>query len=254
MSVKTIKGLFAILLTVMLLLGSQNTALALTKQQYINRYKSEYADYLKFDKVIADSFRKTYTGKTGEALVGRAIWYMQNGYMVYGHTKYPETGRIDCSNFVSLVYKDFGYSITSAARKYNTVGTRISGVYSKLQPGSTRKYTMVGLDNLRPGDILTFWAKDSSGNKYIGHVALYMGKINGKPAIIHTKKERPTAIGIVNDFTWWYGEHFYGARRVLTDQQYNTLIKKLPAPVIPKVYQLPPQKTVVMPASLPLGF
>jgi hypothetical protein len=48
---------------------------------------------------------------------------------------------------------------------------------------------------------LTFWKKDSSGNKYIGHVALYMGKINDKPAIIHTVSGRP--------YRHWYYHQFY---------------------------------------------
>ncbi|HHV16611.1 MAG TPA: C40 family peptidase [Gelria sp.] len=200
------------------------------------------------------SFRKIYNDSPAHALVGRAIWYMNYGYMVYGHKKYWDTGYIDCSNFVSLVYKDFGYNITSAARKYNTVGKPVSGVYSKRQPGSTKKYTLVGVDKLKPGDILTFWKKDSKGNRYIGHVAIYMGKFSGKPAIIHTVKGYPTAIGITTSFTYWYGEHFNGARRVLDTSAYSPKTRYNDnGPVIPAKYQMT-SGPVIMPDYLPNGF
>ena len=60
-----------------------------------------------------------------------------------------------------MVYKDFGYSITSASRKYNQVGAVVPGCISPREyPG--------GLKKLKPGDIFTFWKKDSTGSKYIG--------------------------------------------------------------------------------------
>ncbi|MGE5380543.1 MAG: hypothetical protein ACM3NT_05690, partial [Methylocystaceae bacterium] len=159
-----------------------------------------------------------------------------------------------CSNFVSLVYKDFGYTVTSTARKYNTVGTKVEGVYSEKL--STGKWTLVGVDKLRPGDIFTFWATDSNGAKYISHVALYMGVVNGKPCIINTAKDHPTAIGIINGFSYWYGEQLYEVRRVLPDSAYtphNSSVK-LSSPVIPAVYQLKPQNPIVMPKDLAVGF
>jgi cell wall-associated NlpC family hydrolase len=214
-------------------------------------------------KVVADSrpdlpaveaFREIYNDSPAHALVARAIWYMKYGYMVYGHQKYWDTGYIDCSNFVSLVYKDFGYNITSAARKYNTVGTAVSGVYAKRQPGSSKKYMLAGTEKLKPGDIITFWKEDSNGKRYIGHVAIYMGKLNGKPTIIHTVKGYPTAIGTTDSFTYWYGEHFNGVRRVLSSSAYSPKTKYSDnGPVIPAKYQM---KTgpVIMPAKLPGGF
>ncbi len=200
------------------------------------------------------AFREIYNNSPAHALVGRAIWYMNYGYMVYGHKKYWDTGYIDCSNFVSLVYKDFGYNITSAARKYNTVGRTVSGVYSKRQPGSTKKYMLVGVDKLKPGDILTFWKEDSAGKRYIGHVAIYMGKLDGKPTIIHTVKGYPTAIGITTSFTYWYGEHFNGARRVLGTAAYSSKTTYSDTgPVIPAKYQMTPGR-VIMPGYLLNGF
>ncbi|MGS0765451.1 NlpC/P60 family protein [Syntrophomonas curvata] len=208
----------------------------------------------KSDLAAVKSFRAVYDDSPAHALVGRAVWYMKYGYMVYGHKKYWDTGYIDCSNFVSLVYKDFGYSITSAARKYNSVGQAVSGVYVKHQPGSNTKHVLMGTDKLKPGDIFTFWKEDSQGNRYIGHVALYMGKFNGKPTIIHTVKGYPTAIGLTDSFTYWYGEHFNGVRRVLNGSAY---VPDAPytdkGPVIPAKYQMKPGR-VTMPGSLPEGF
>lgn len=236
--------IFAISLITVL---SPDASAATSSSTYIKRYKANYSAYAQNELPIVKAFKAQDNGSLANDIVTRAIWYMENGYMIYGHSKYPTTGFIDCSNFVSLVYKDFGYEVTSAARKYNTVGTKVSGVYSKRQTGSS-KYMLVGIDNLKPGDIFTFWKTDSDGNRYIGHVALYMGKINGQPTIIQTVSGRPTAIGITNSFSYWYGEHFAGARRVLDSSAQQARIQlKVPSPVIPLKYQLPPQNPIVMP-------
>lgn len=219
---------------------------AATTSTYIKSYNANYPAFIQHELPIVKAFQAQNDGTLRNEIVVRAIWYMENGYMIYGHSKYATTGFIDCSNFTSLVYKDFGFQITSAARNYTTVGTKVSGVYARRQTGST-KYELAGTENLKPGDIFTFWKTDSSGNRYIGHVAIYMGKINGKPAVIHTVSGRPTAIGITDSFSYWYGEHFAGARRVLTAAQQTSRLKSTPPPVIPQIYQLPPQKPVVMP-------
>ncbi|NLB17797.1 MAG: hypothetical protein GX825_03450 [Syntrophomonadaceae bacterium] len=169
------------------------------------------------EKTIVDSYRANFDGSLAQTLVGRAIWYMEYGYMKYGSTKYAATGYIDCSNFVSLVYNDFGYSITSAARNYGSVGVKVQGVYAEKIPG-TSKYTLVGIEKLKPGDIFTF--RDSAGTN-IGHVAIYMGLVNGKPCIINTCSGRPTAIGIVNSFSYWYGSSLKEVRRVLPASAYS---------------------------------
>lgn len=215
---------------------------ATTASEYVARYKANMANYKKHEVPIVKAFWDNYRGTLGQKLIKRAIWYMENGYMVYGHSNYAKDGKIDCSNFVSLIYKDFGFDITTRARNYNQVGRKVSGVYSRKQSGSSNKYELVGVDKLWVGDIFLFWNKDSSGNRYISHTALYMGKINGKPCIIHTVSGRPTAIGITNSFTWWYGEHFQEARRIFPVKKY-----KARDPIIPAKYQLPPQKPVVYP-------
>ncbi|MEN6326503.1 MAG: peptidoglycan-binding protein, partial [Syntrophomonas sp.] len=172
--------------------------------------------YNAHEKPVVDSFRANFDGSLAQTLVGRAIWYMEYGYMKYGHTKYAATGYIDCSNFVSLVYKDFGYSITSAAKNYGAVGVKVEGVYAAKIPG-TSKYSLVGIEKLRPGDIFTYWNSDEPARTHIGHVALYMGVINGKPCIINTCTDNPTAIGIIDSFSYWYGSSLIEVRRVLPD-------------------------------------
>ncbi|KUG04038.1 hypothetical protein ASZ90_018564 [hydrocarbon metagenome] len=210
--------------------------------------------YNNHEKPVVESFRANFDGSLAQTLVGRAIWYMEYGYMKYGHTKYPSTGYIDCSNFVSLVYKDFGYSITSAAKNYGSVGVKVGGVYAKKIPGSS-KYTLVGIEKLKPGDIFTFWNSDQPARTHIGHVAIYMGVINGKPCIINTCSGNPTAIGIINDFSYWYGSSLIEVRRVLPTSAFtagNIITDQ--GPVIPAIYQIIPDKAIVMPKDLRTGF
>lgn len=246
--------LAAVVIAAVAFIGIFNLPLALA-YTYPSDYQQRVDAYNKHEMPIVDAFRKMYNGSPAHRIVGRAIWYMEYGYTVYGHTSYATTGYIDCSQFVARVYGDFGYKLTWASRKYDTVGRRVYGVYAKKVSGSSR-YTLVGTDKLKPGDIFTFWAKDSSGKLYISHVALYMGMINGKPCIINTVKGRPTALGIVNDFSYWYGEHLYQVRRVLPDDASLTSSGlKIPdkGPVIPKVYQMPHPK-VILPKYLAKGF
>lgn len=228
-----------------------------TRSQAIERYNKYMSSYLAHDQKIVDQFRARKDGTLAHKLVERAVWYMENGYMVYGHEYkgYKDYGIVDCSNFVSLVFADMGFEITTTARKYNTVGQKVEGVYSTVvgKTSSGRKlYGLKGLENLRPGDVLTWYKVDSSGQKYISHVAIYMGMFDGKPAVIGTTGSRPTAIGITTDFRYWWGENFYGARRILPEKAWDPAATSqftIKAPVIPKSYVLPPQKPVRMPSS-----
>lgn len=210
--------------------------------------------YNSHEKPVVDAFRAKYNGSPAQALVGRAIWYMEYGYMKYGHTKYASSGYIDCSNFVSLVYKDFGYTITSAAKNYGSVGTKVAGVYAQKIPGKST-YTLVGTEKLKPGDIFTFWNSDAPARTHIGHVAIYMGEINGKPCIINTCSGNPTAIGIINNFSYWYGESLIEVRRVLPSSAHVAGNKfTVQGPVIPSVYQIKPDKPIILPKGLGTGF
>jgi hypothetical protein len=209
---------------------------------------SSASSYNSHEKPIVDALRARFDGSLAESVVGRAIWYMEYGYIVYGHSKYATTGYCDCSQFVSMVYKDFGYSITSASRNYDQLGVKVSGV-------SVKNGKLTGVDKLKPGDIFTFWKSDGYGERHIGHVAIYMGQVNGKPCIIGTCSGRPTAIGIINSFSSWYGDHLYQVRRVLPAKAYTTGGKvNAKGPVIPDRYQMPVTKKIVMPKNLAAGF
>ncbi|QGG48827.1 LysM peptidoglycan-binding domain-containing protein [Heliorestis convoluta] len=222
----------------------------------IVKYEKYIEGYQNDEVVKIKEYRNNYAfmkDSLADQLIERAIWYMEHGYMVYGRQfkGYKDYGIVDCSNFVSLVYSDFGFNITTTARNYNSVGKKVEGAYATKQGNH---WAIQGTENLLPGDIFTYWQKDANGNKYISHVAIYMGMIDGKPAVIGTADAgNPTAIGIVNDVRYWWGSNFYTVRRVLPEGAW-TAGKTLPgheakAPVIPKQYQLPPQKKVVMPGE-----
>jgi hypothetical protein len=179
---------------------------------------------------------------------------MEYGYMKYGHTKYAATGYIDCSNFVSWYTKISDIPLSSAAKDYGSVGGKGWGVYAEKTPGSS-KYTLVGIEKLKPGDIFTFWNSDEPAGTHIGHVAIYMGVVNGKPCIINTCSGRPTAIGIVNSFSYWYGSSLIEVRRVLPASAYvkgNTITDL--GPVLPEIYQIKPDRPIIMPKNLFTGF
>lgn len=209
---------------------------------------SELSNYRKDEKPIVDAFRDSFKKTLANSIVGRAIWYMEYGFIVYGHSKYATTGYCDCSQFVSMVYKDFGYSLSSASRNYNKIGTKVSGV-------SCRNGVIYGTDKLKPGDIFTFWTTANTGSWHIGHVAIYIGKINGKPRIIGTLKGNPTAIGVLTNLPGWYGTHFAGVRRVLPASAYQTGGKiNAKGPVIPNVYRMVKFTKVILPKNLAKGF
>lgn len=194
-------------------------------------------------KKIVNALRTNFNGSLSHSIVGRAIWYMEYGYIKYGHNSYARTGYCDCSQFISMVYKDFGYSITSASRKYNKVGKKVSGVY-------VRNGVLVGAQKLKLGDILTFQRAD-----HITHVAMYIGIYNDKPCFIGTTSGYPTAIGIVVGFNNWYGKQFHDVRRVLPNSAYTPGGKiNDQGPVIPAKYRIKPTQPILMPNKLAVGF
>ncbi|MGE5391910.1 MAG: C40 family peptidase [Deltaproteobacteria bacterium] len=244
--ITTGRRLLSAIMTIFLI-GAAITA-APPRAQALSASGSSLASYNKDEKPIVDAFRSSYQKTLANSLVGRAIWYMEYGFIVYGHSKYATSGYCDCSQFVSMVYKDFGYSITTASRNYGTVGRAVSGV-------SCRNGVLYGADKLRPGDIFTFWTTANTGNRHIGHVAIYIGNINGKPRIIGTLKGNPTAIGILSGLNNWYGDHLNGVRRVLPDSAYDTggtINDK--GPVIPAVYRMVKFTRVILPKNLSKGF
>lgn len=101
------------------------------------------ADYLK-DPDCDPAFTSDITG---EELVAYARQFVGNPYKWGGNSL---TNGCDCSGFVHLIYKHFGFTTPRYSQSFKTVG----------QP--------VAFENIKPGDIVV----------YPGHVAIYAG--NGK--------------------------------------------------------------------------
>lgn len=239
---RLLSALLTISLVGAVLMAAPSQAQALTVST------SKLASYKKDEVPIIDAFRRSYNTTLANSIVGRAIWYMEYGFIVYGHSKYVTSGYCDCSQFVSMVYKDFGYSITSASRNYDNVGREVTGV-------SCRNGVLNGADQLQPGDIFTFWTTANTGSRHIGHVAIYIGKINGKHRVIGTLKGNPTAIGILSSFNGWYGDHLNSVRRVLPDSAYqNDGVINDKGPVVPSRYRMVKFTPVIMPRDLANGF
>lgn len=225
----------------------------LTTEEAIAKYQANYNGYVKKELVKVDHYRKTYNhlkGCLADQIVERAIWYMHNGYTVYGHglNSYHTDGVLDCSGFTKLVFGDFGFELTGVSKRYESIGTRVDGVYHKLV---NTYWGLEGVEKLRLGDIMTWWKQRDDGTYYIGHVGIYMGQLKRNPMVIGTADGTPTALGIINSFRRWYGRNFYNAQRILPEGSWTPGMKidghKDKGPVIPKRYVLPPQNPIVLP-------
>lgn len=139
---------------------------------------NEYAEELAKAEELADEYRKTIEEQeeiirkreeeekkedddenegnqdvSGEELVNYALQFVGNPYVWGGNSL---TNGCDCSGFVHLVYKHFGY---------NTVRYSMSFLYEGRE---------VAYEDMMPGDVIVY-ARNSAG---VGHVAIYIG--NGK--------------------------------------------------------------------------
>ena len=135
--------------------------------------QSEYASQLAKAQEQAAAYKKTikeqekiikeqqaaaqkpsYDGQnvTGQQLVNYALQFVGNPYVWGGNSL---TNGCDCSGFVHLVYKHFGY---------NTVRYSMSFLYEGVA---------VDIKDVQPGDVVVYDKKNG-----IGHVAIYIG--NGK--------------------------------------------------------------------------
>lgn len=226
---------------------------SMTTEEAVAKYKANYEDYFKNELVKVDQYRKTYRnlrGSLADQVVERAIWYMNHGYTVYGHgfNSYHSDGVVDCSGLTKLVFGDFGFELFGVSKRYESIGTRVEGVYHKIVNSF---WSLEGVENLLPGDILTWWKVQTDKTYGIGHVGIYMGQINGKPTVISTTSGTPTAIGIISSFKRWYGKNFYNAQRILPEGSWipgkGMIGHEDKGPVIPKKYVLPPQNPIVMP-------
>lgn len=224
-----------------------------TTEKALAKYKENYQDYVNNELVKVAHYREQYKkikGSLADQVIERAIWYMDHGYTVYGHgfNSYHSHGVLDCSGFTKLVYGDFGIELTGISKKYENIGLRVEGVFHKIVD---EHWDLEGVENLRPGDLLTWWKERPDKTFYIGHVGIYMGQLNGNPAVIGTTSGTPTALGIISSFRRWFGLHFYNAQRILPEGSWTP--GKVIAghddkgPVIPNQYVLPPQKPIVMP-------
>ena len=91
------------------------------------------------------------------AIVAYALQFVGCPYVLGGQSL---TNGTDCSNFIKLIYRDFGIAALSGS-----------------PTGQIKQGTEIPWQNARPGDILFY----SNSTHYLGHVALYIG--NGK--IVH---------------------------------------------------------------------
>jgi len=166
--------------------------------------KDEYASQLASAKKQAEEYKKTikeqeeiirkeqqanqspsYNGQnvTGEALVAYGRQFLGNPYVWGGNSL---TNGCDCSGFVHLVYKHFGYNLVRYSLSFLNEGVPVS------------------IENIKVGDIVVY-AKSSAG---IGHVAIYAG--NGK--IIEAQSGKA---GITDNRNLQHGRQILGIRRVL---------------------------------------
>ena len=119
----------------------------------------------------------------GSAIVAFARKYVGNPYVWGGNSL---TKGCDCSGFVHLVYKNFGFNLPRYSMSFLNVGTKVEPKLSALQPG----------------DIIVY---NKSGG--IGHVAIYIG--NGK--IVEAQS---TKAGIT-DTRAWNCRSIAGVRRIV---------------------------------------
>lgn len=89
---------------------------------------------------------------TDSELVNYALQFVGNPYVWGGNSL---TNGCDCSGFVHLIYKHFGYTVPRYSMSFLYVGEAVT------------------LDEIQPGDIVVYARKAG-----IGHVAIYIG--NGK--------------------------------------------------------------------------
>ena len=166
--------------------------------------KNEYASQLATAKKQAEAYKKTikeqeeiirreqaanqspsYNGKnvSGEVLVAYGRQFLGNPYVWGGNSL---TNGCDCSGFVHLVYKHFGYNLVRYSLSFLNEGVPVS------------------IENIKVGDIVVY-AKSAAG---IGHVAIYAG--NGK--IIEAQSGKA---GITDNRPLQHGRKILGIRRVL---------------------------------------
>ena len=121
----------------------------------------------------------------GSEIVKYAQKFVGNPYVWGGNSL---TKGCDCSGFVHLVYKNFGFNLPRYSMSFLNVGKKVEPKLSALQPG----------------DIIIY-----NKHKGVGHVAIYIG--NGK--IVEAQSAKT---GITNTRAW-NCRSIAGVRRIVTN-------------------------------------
>ena len=155
------------------------------KKQASIQFPSQEQENKKPQNNKPESSKPSYDGKnvTGEELVSYARQFVGNPYVWGGNSL---TNGCDCSGFVHLIYKHFGYNLVRYSLSF-------------LQEG-----VPVDIEDIQPGDIVVY-ARNKEG---VAHVAIYAG--NGK--IIEAQS---TKAGITDNRSLQTNRKILGVRRVL---------------------------------------
>jgi murein DD-endopeptidase MepM/ murein hydrolase activator NlpD len=98
----------------------------------------------------------------------------------------------DCSGLICYVYREAG------VRDFGRIGA--TAIYNACTP--------VSPEDARPGDVIAFHSTFSTSNP-ISHIGIYVGMINGRPAMLHAGS--PVQYAYVD--TAYRQAHFYGFAR-----------------------------------------
>lgn len=140
----------------------------LTAKNPVNRTKktSTRITYSGGLKVVLEAYKHSYTYNPAS----QTAYTWGGGHGIASDSLAWEQSA-DCSGFVSGVFRKCGYYIPSEVCTWDLEGT------GKL---------VNDLDQARPGDIILFWYGDGPSQ----HVAIYAGKKNNIPYIIHARGNR----------------------------------------------------------------
>ena len=137
-------------------------------------------------KYVTTTSKPNYTGGqkvSGQEVVNYAMQFVGNPYVWGGNSL---TEGCDCSGFVHLVYKHFGYKTVRYSMSFMYEGVPVSRA------------------NVQPGDIVVYAMKNG-----IGHVAIYAG--NGKIVEAQSKSTGITAYRSIDC------REIIGIRRILSN-------------------------------------
>ena len=143
----------------------QLTTKTLSTQSSLERTKtaSTRITYSGGLKVVLEAYKHSYTYNHAS----QTAYTWGGGHGIAANSLAWEQSA-DCSGFVTGVFRKCGYYVTSDACTWDLEGT------GKL---------VSSLDKARPGDIILFWYGEGTSQ----HVAIYAGKKNGVPYIIHAR-------------------------------------------------------------------